>query len=302
MKPAPAASRAMAVINYMTVHPQMAFTLSELSAALRVSPASMSSILLALCEWGYVIRDRRHRTYALGPAVVAAGHAASQRHPVIEAARPELKRLSGFGSECIGSAAVADEILILAIEGRPSIQSRETWIGQRIPLIPPFGQVFLAWAPDADVHKWIGQLGSEGAARHGPALGEDLFRVRERGLAIGLRNGPVDAVIELINESAHHLDRDAEIHRALQRAIPDQTENYSLRDVDPTAQYDVANLAAPVFGPDGTVAFAMTLYGINDISGSDLLDLCSEMLQSGRTVTRAVGGRWASSAPAAILS
>ncbi|MGM7775780.1 IclR family transcriptional regulator [Arthrobacter sp. KNU-44] len=301
MKPAPAAARAMGVINYMTVHPQMAFTLSELSAALRVSPASMSSILLALSEWGYITRDRRHRTYVLGPAVVAAGHAASQRHPVIEAARPELARLSGFGSECIGSAAVADEILILAIEGRPSSQSREAWIGQRIPLIPPFGQVFLAWSPDADVHKWLGRLGPEGAAQHGPGLAEDLSRVRERGLAIGLRNEPGDAVIELINESAHRLDRDAAIHTELRRAIADQTDSYSLRDIDPGTRYDVANLAAPIFGPDGTVVFAMTLYGINDIPGSDLLDLCSEMLQSGRTVTRAIGGRWASRTPDGAL-
>ncbi|NKX55882.1 helix-turn-helix domain-containing protein [Arthrobacter sp. E918] len=288
------------MINYLTVHPQMAFTLSELSSALGVSPASMSSILLALSEWGYVLRDRRHRTYALGPAVVAAGHAASQRHPVIEAARPELRRLSTFGSECIGSAAVAEEILILAIEGRPSSQSREAWIGQRVPLIPPFGQVFLAWAPEADVQHWLGRLGPDGAARHGRELVEDLLQVRGRGVAIGLRNEQVDTVIGLINESAHRLDKDAEIHRALQRAIPDQTDNYSLRAVDPGARYDVANLAAPVFGPDGTVAFAMTLYGINDIPGSDLLELCSEMLQSGRTVTRAIGGRWAAHMPESI--
>lgn len=301
MKPAPAAARAMAVINYMTVHPQMAFSLSELSAALRVSPASMSSILLALSEWGYVIRDRRHRTYALGPAVAAAGHAASQRHPVIEAARPELERLSGFGSECIGSTAVAEEILILAIAGCPSGQGRETWIGQRIPLIPPFGQVFLAWSPDADVQKWIGRLGPEGESQRGPELAEDLSRVRERGVAIGLRNGSVDTVIELINESAHRLDRHAVIHAELQRAIPNQTENYSLRDIDPRAHYDVANLAAPVFGPDGTVVFAMTLYGINDIPGSELLGLCSEMLHSGRAVTRAIGGRWGTTS-AAVLS
>ena len=105
----------------MTVHPRMAFTLSELSTALSVSPASMSAVLLALSDSGYIARNARHRTYTLGPALVAAGNGASERHPVIEAARPELFRLAAFGGECVGSAAVGDDLMILAIASSISV-------------------------------------------------------------------------------------------------------------------------------------------------------------------------------------
>jgi DNA-binding IclR family transcriptional regulator len=289
VKPAQSAARALAVINYLTVHPRMAFTLSELSSALNVSPASMSAVLLALSESGYIVRDPRHRTFTLGPALVAAGHSASQRHPVIEAARPELVRLAPFGGECVGSVAVGDDIMILAIEGRPSGKTRQAWIGQRIPLMPPFGQVFIAWADDKEVKHWLHRLSPAAADRLWPELRASLDEVRQRGVTIGLRSAPVEAVIDLIHQSANELD--PRVHSELERIIPDQTVNYALHDIDDRMHYDVANLAVPVFGPDGSVVYAITLTDITGISGSALSDLCEEMRSSARAVTKDIGGR-----------
>lgn len=288
MKPAQSAVRAMDVISYMTVHPRMAFTLSELSTALGVSPASMSAVLLALSDSGYIVRDVRHRTYTLGPALVAAGNGASERHPVIEAARPELVRLAAFGSECVGSAAVGDDLMILAIEGRPSGRSRESWIGQRIPLIPPFGQVFLAWAPQSEVDAWLGRLSPGGIDALGSELLQSLDEVRQRGLTIGLRNDPVEQVVEFVNRTRP--GESSSIRRELEQLIPQQTSDYALHEIESDGQYDVANLAVPVFGPSGTVVFAMTLTGISGICGTDLSDLCEEMRAAARVVTREVGG------------
>ncbi|MEV0685270.1 helix-turn-helix domain-containing protein [Nocardia sp. NPDC050378] len=289
MKPAQSAARALAVINYMTVHPRMAFTLSELATGLGVSPASMSAVLLALSESGYLARDARHRTYVLGPALVAAGHGASERHPVIEAARAELIRLAEFGSECVGSAAVGDDMMMLAIEGRPSGRSRESWIGQRIPLMPPFGQVFIAWANDSVVDEWLGRLSPESVVALRGELLRSLGEVRQRGVAIGLRNEPVEEVIELIHRTSS--DAGSVTREELGRLIPRQAIDYALHEIGADERYDVANLAAPVFGPDGTVVFAMTLTGVNGIRGADLSDLCDEMRGGARAVAKSIGGR-----------
>jgi len=299
MKPALAAVRATAVLNYMTVQPKLAFSLSELSKALDVSPASMSSILLALNDAGYVVRQPRHRTYELGPALVAAGHSAAQRHPEIEAARPEMKRLAASaGGECIASAAVGADILILSIEGRPTGRSRQTWIGQRLPLMPPFGQIFLAWSSDREVDKWIARLNGRIDSETAEALRSSLDEVRARGLAIGLRNDQVDEFVDLVHEAAEH---PSQIHDRLLEAIPQQISGYTLRSINVDAQYDVANLAVPIFGPDGSVVLAMTMFGLAGIKGSDLIDLGSEMLSSSRTVTREIGGR-APSVPAPTIT
>lgn len=296
MKPAQSAARALAVINYMTVHPRMAFTLSELSTALSVSPASMSAVLLALSDSGYLTRDARHRTYMLGPALVAAGHGASERHPVIEAARPELVRLASFGSECVGSAAVGGDLMILAIEGRPSGRTRESWIGQRIPLMPPFGQVFLAWATESEVDEWMGRLSPDGREVLRSELLQSLGEVRQRGLTIGLRNDPVEQVVELVHRTSSGAS--PALREELEQLIPHQTVNYALHEIESNERYDVANLAVPVFGPEGSVVFAMTLTGINGIRGADLSDLCDEMRGAARAVTKDIGGRAPVTSPA----
>lgn len=288
MKPALSAARTLSVLNHLTVHPREVFSLTELSAALNVSPASMSAVLLAMCDAGYLERHPRHRTYALGPAAVAVGHAASERHPVVEAARPELRRLAGLGSESIGSAAVGDDIMILAIEGRPSGQSRGTWIGHRIPLVPPFGGVFVAWRPPSEIEAWLRRLGAA-ADTHRGHLQRSLDVGRRRRFFVGLRNDPVEAVVQAVHRTTEHPE--AHDRARLQALIADQVAGYALDEVDPAAVYDVANIAVPVFGSDGTVVYALTLYGLLGISGSRLLTVADQMLSSAQTVCRAIDGR-----------
>ena len=166
------------------------------------------------------------------------------------------------------------------------------WIGQRIPLIPPFGQIFLAWEDESVVTSWVSRLSPPAVEQHGRELVHALGSVRGRGVSVGLRNAKVEAVLALINESAHRGVTNDNLHAELERAIPEQVEDYTLSEIVATETYDVANLAAPVFGPDGRVVLAMTLYGIHGIGGTELLKLCEEMIESGRTVTRQIGGRW----------
>lgn len=288
MKPALSAKRALSVLNHLSVHQQSVFSLTELSAALDVSPASMSAVLLAMCEAGYLERHPRHRTYSLGPAAVVLGHAASARHPVVEASRSELRRLAALGSECIGSAAVGDDIMILAIEGRPSGRSRGSWVGQRIPMVPPFGQMFVAWRTSAQIDHWLRALGSE-RVRSEAALLESMRVSRQRGFFVGLRNQPVQAVVDAVYESAAHPDPVA--HNRLQGMIPDQIVGYSLDRIDDESLYDVANLVVPVFGPDAEVIYALTLYGLEGISGGRLVEVAREMLDSAAVIERKIGGR-----------
>ncbi|WP_196073386.1 IclR family transcriptional regulator [Nakamurella alba] len=288
MKPALSAQRSLSVLTYMTVRPGSVFSLTELSSALDVSPASMSAVLLAMCDAGYLERHPRHRTYSLGPAAVALGHAASDRHPVIEASRAELRRLATLGSECLGSAVVGDDIMILAMEGRPNGRSRGSWVGQRIPLVPPFGQVFLAWHPGPPVDAWLGRLGNL-RSEHEVALRSSLDLTRRRGFFIGLRNVPVQTVVDTVHASSTVPDADA--HRRLEQLIPDQIDGYGLDVVDPDRHYDVANLAVPVFDGDAAAVYALTLYGLDDIPGRQLTEVAGRMLDSAAVITREIGGR-----------
>jgi IclR helix-turn-helix domain len=75
VKPALAATRAAAVLDYLSMRPGRPCTLTEIAGALRVSPASMLAVLAALTDAGYLVRHSAHKTYVVGPAVVALGRA-----------------------------------------------------------------------------------------------------------------------------------------------------------------------------------------------------------------------------------
>jgi DNA-binding IclR family transcriptional regulator len=289
-KPAPAVVRAMSALNYLTAHPGVSFSLSELSVALDVNAASLSALLMALTDSGYVTRHSRRKTYTLGPAGVALGHAASRQHPAIEAAAQEMVELANLGSECIGSVRTAGEILIVSIEGHPDANSREAWVGQRIPMIPPFGQVFVAWSPQSEIEAWLNRAGNGDSAILRERLSSSLERVRDDGYVVGLANDPVAEVIELINELTV-VDREADRLRLLE-AIPRQGADYIADGIDPAGTYNVANLAVPVFDAEGAVVFAMTLTGLAGVRGDRLQQIAEAMLGAARRVTRRVGGKW----------
>ncbi|MCU1482202.1 MAG: transcriptional regulator, IclR family [Subtercola sp.] len=289
MKEAPAVGRAVELLNYMTVNPLSEFTQSELANALDISPASMSSILLSLTNSGYLTRHPTHKTFELGPALVALGYAASLRHPVVELARPDMAALAAFGTECIGSAVVGDEIVNLAIEGQVRARTRELRIGQRIPLVPPYGHVFLAWSTPAVVSRWIDRIESDNDSPSRSALEHSLHLVRERGFALALDNEHVSAVQKLVDQSARQ-PRDADVHERLSRLISANADDYMLSEVDPAERYLINNVAAPIFGPQKTVIYALTIHGIGLVSGAECLNIAQHLADVCLTLTRRLGG------------
>jgi DNA-binding IclR family transcriptional regulator len=283
----------MSALNYLTAHPGVSFTLSELSTALDVNAASLSALLLALSDAGYVSRHPRRKTYTLGPAGVALGHAAARQYPVIDAAGPEMRELANLGKQCVGTVATAGEILFVAIEGHPGAKTREAWVGQRIPMVPPFGQVFVAWSSKAEIDRWLGTMGhgvQESLLRQ--RLLASLERVRDDGYVVGLANDPVEEVIALIDELTV-VDRD-DLRQRLWEAIPRQGPAYVAEGIQPDRAYDVANLAVPVFDAEGSVAFAMTLTGLSGVRGDRLHEIIEIALAAARRVTRRIGGKWPS--------
>src|SRR6516162_4405102 len=91
---APAATRAAGILSFLTAHPSRGFTISELVEHLGMNIASAHATLAVLSDCGFVIRDPTHRTYTLGPALVATGFAALEQNPAIGAAIDQAEVLA----------------------------------------------------------------------------------------------------------------------------------------------------------------------------------------------------------------
>jgi len=283
-RPALSATRAVAVLNFLAAHPRDSFTLSDLSARLDINLASAHSLLAALTDAGYVVRDGRQRTYGLGPTVVALGIAALERHAVIDLARDAARQLaSELGLEVAVSAAAGDDIVFLARAGDLQPRGIPVHVGQRVPLNPPLGSVFVAWS---DAEEWLARSDRPDQSRG------VLAAIRERGYAVALEQETRRALGTALEDLA-----DAPADDRLQATVAGIVSalahsDYQLRAIDPRSSYGVSMIAAPVFGATGNVALALSLVGFPArLRGAKVVEYGERVRDVALVATRQSGGR-----------
>ena len=285
-------NRAVDVINFLAAHPVESFTLSELAKALDLSHGSAHRVLTGLTEARWLTRHPKHKTYSLGLALVAIGQAALEKHRAVEIARREMARLTDeVRAQCLASAIVDDELLLLAKEGLPHTHEALSYVGERHPFVPPVGMAHVAWGPPALIEAFLAkappQMGEAALAhlRHAVAL------VRQRGYAIAA-NGPAIRQMRLAGAQAsvRHRDgaaRDREIAAMGQLSNPEiQLER--LED----ALEGVGYISAPVFAPSGEVAMELTLSGMpSHLSVAEIEHMAERLRTTAAVVTRESHGR-----------
>ena len=291
-RPALAATRAIAVLDFLAAHPTDAFTLSDLAARLEINVASAHALLGVLTEAGYVSRHPRLRTYTLGPSVVALGTAALESKPAIDLARDAARRLStDLDLEVAVTAPAGDDIVFLARAGAHRARGIAVHVGQRVPLVPPLGSVFVAWAPPSRVEVWLGRV-PDPASLLPSSLGEVLQGVRTRGYSVALdhdtRRGLGDALEHLADTPV-----DAEARGSVGAMVDALGRGeYQVILLDPARAYDVSMIAAPVFGPDAQPVLALTLVGFESgLTGAQVAGYGERVRDAGLVVTKQSRGR-----------
>jgi DNA-binding IclR family transcriptional regulator len=289
-RPALAASRAIAVLNFLAAHPAEGFTLSDISARLGINLASAHALLGVMTDAGYVARNQRLRTFTLGPSVVALGSAALECHAAIDLARDAARTLAHTtGLEVAVTAAAGTSIVFLARAGEPSARGIPIHVGQHVPLVPPLGSVFVAWGGH---EAWLAH------AEDPEPLAAVLECVRRRGYSVALEADARKGLGHALDDLAG-LPADDRRQATVAQLVADLgRRDYQLRDIDPAVRYDVSMIAAPVFGPGGEVVLALTLLGFTaGLLGSAVAAYGEQLRDAALIVTKRSRGR-VPSAPA----
>ncbi|MCU1392410.1 MAG: transcriptional regulator, IclR family [Ilumatobacteraceae bacterium] len=290
-RPALAANRAIAVLNFLAAHPDESFTLSDLAERLDINLASAHALLTVLDDAGYISRHPRLRTFTLGPSVIALGSAALERHPAVDLARDAARELSAeVDLEVAVTAVAGDDIVFLARAGAHRARGIAVHVGQRVPLVPPLGAVFMAWADASRIAHWLDETPAAHASRE--RLDAVLEGVRARGysvaLELDLRRGLGDALDSLA---------DAPVDAGLRGTIDDlvlalNEREYQVSDLDAGRAYDVSMIAAPVFGADGEHVVALTLLGFEPgLTPDQVAEYGVRVRDAGLVVTKQSRGR-----------
>jgi DNA-binding IclR family transcriptional regulator len=293
-RPGLAASRSIDIIEFLSLFPERGFTLSEIVRATQINIASCYAVLNRLTERGYLTRSDE-KTYAIGPSLIAVGQAGFKSQPIIARARRAAEELvRDLDVPVLLSTVVGGEILaVLSLESADG-RSAGMWVGERLPLVPPVGAPFLAWASEEAVDAWIARRAARPAKALVKEWRRDLELTRERGFQIILRAEAAPSTASLISQMASDAragDYKDELKRLINSFEHQKAQPETLADDE---IYDVMLLASPIFDEKGEAVFNLALGGFSQkltgamISGyaDRLMRTCLDIMRADRSQLR----------------
>jgi DNA-binding IclR family transcriptional regulator len=190
-----------------------------------------------------------------------------------------------LGLDCVASAAIGDEIVILARTGTPRPFGINVQPGQRLPLAPPLGTVFVAWSPDDVVDRYLSRVGHSPSDQRLDRYRRAITAVRARGYSVGLEGPPTPPRPRDVRRAAHAPTLEESV-----RGV--EIEEYALIDLDRASSYRLNHIGAPVFGPDGDVAVGLFLIGFAGVVPAERVPEYAARLRTAcERVTKAIHGK-----------
>ena len=292
----PAAQRTVDVLNLLAAHRGRPLGLSEIARRIGIGKGSAHALLTTLGDAGYLVRHPTDKTYVLGPAVVGLGRAAAAAElSALDFARPAMEGLSAeLGLQCLASAAIGTEIVILGRAGAPVPLGLSVEVGQRLPLVPPLGTVFVAWSPPHEIDAWLRRLGASAGEDELARYRAAVATVRRRGYSVALEAEARARLGRALADVAGDAGA-AELRAQVLELVAELGhEEYILGELTGAARYQINHLAAPVRDPDGRVVLALVLLGFTDrIDAEDLAPLGRRLVAEARAVEEAMQSRTA---------
>lgn len=281
-RPALAASRSTRILDLLASLPERRFSLTEIVRATGVNAASCLAILGELSQRGYLRRHASSKTYWLGPALIAAGQAAMIANPIVERAKIMAERLrSELGLPILLSTWVDDEIVcvfsLLGQDGRTA----GLRAGERVPLVPPVGASFIAWAPPEEAEKWIARRADAEADEVASWLRGTLAVTRERGFHVTLRRPETEDIASMLTRAASG-DRTSDFYRqiaAYVEALDIEVAQPDMLNVD--AMFDTLLIASPIIDSDTSAIYNLCVGGFTQpLAAATIADIGRRLTMS----------------------
>jgi len=274
-RPALSASRGILILDFLASIPGRRFSLTEIARATGVNTASCLAVLGELTQRGYLCRNAARKTYWLGPALISAGGAATVANPILERARTAAEDLRReLGLPTLLSAWMGDEIV--GVFSLPDDDGRTAGlrVGERVPLVPPIGASFVAWAAPDEAEAWIARREDAGTGAAVRRLRETLDLTRERGFHVSLRLTEGEDVASILARAASG-DQTRNFYRRVAAFVEKLDMNAAqpnLRDAD--AAYDTHLIASPIIDPETSTIYNLCVGGFDEpLSGAAIAGL-----------------------------
>jgi flavin reductase (DIM6/NTAB) family NADH-FMN oxidoreductase RutF/DNA-binding IclR family transcriptional regulator len=211
-----------------------------------------------------------------------------------EVARPQVERIARqLACEAAVLVGVTDYELTTAVSAYGGAAEMSAPLGDRIPLMPPLGEAYVAWAGDEAVEAWLSRASSQE-----PEVVEKYRRrlaaVKERGFAVSRmcdESTPsyADLTEAMLEYAAGGLTPARE--RAVRSVIADTSRFFETIDIDEEEFYDLGSIVVPVLGPDGKVVLCLRATQLRpDVSGAEVLGWIATLRRSADAIAEQLQG------------
>lgn len=179
-----------------------------------------------------------------------------------EVARPQVESLArSIPAETGVLVAVNDHEVTTALSAFGIGIEIEEALGERVPLMPPLGEAYVAFQRDPAGEEWIARSSSRDEEVHAKYR-RRLAAVKERGYALSViaSDSPhsYDDLKDAMREYATGAMTPAR-ERAVRAVIAETSPFFETLDIDEADTYDLGSIVVPVLGPDGYLAMCLRL-------------------------------------------
>lgn len=285
----PPTARVVAILDFLSRHPQERFGLSELTRRVRLSKPTCLGILSTLTESGYLIRDDADKTYRLGPSLISLGQMAQESMRVNPAARAELRALSAAFDTSAGLTAVVDDrITVLELVGPPG-RDPGVRVGQSYPFAPPVGLMFVLWDDDA-LRAWLAKVPTIPLRTESTRLHRVIESCRADGYLVERLTPGGRRLYALMAGMSTNLPD--ELRALLSELVSDIGERVYLLDEGPSGRtpHDISVISAPVFDHYQRQVMAASLHIGTALTDNEIGDRARALVATADALTKQLGG------------
>ena len=287
----PPTQRVVALLDHVAAHPGRRFGLSELSRSLQISKPTCLGIVTTLTENGWLDCEPRSRSYAVGPALVAAGRLARQVVPGADVAERHLAALARrYSAPCTASAVVGNEIVVLT-SVRGDGLTEGPMAGSRYPFAPPIGLMYVLWDSDTAFERWLRIRPTLPVVLDHAHLRAVVAECRGRGYLVeGLTE--VGARLHSLMAGVAAYDLPDQLRGLVGEMVSTLGERvYLSAELTARGKHPTHLLAAPTYGSDGRQEMVLTLYVGASITGAEITRRGRTLMATAAAVTAEVGGK-----------
>ncbi|MFD0855366.1 hypothetical protein ACFQ07_24205, partial [Actinomadura adrarensis] len=162
--------------------------------------------------------------------------------------------------------------------------------GQSVPLVPPFGAVFVAWDETASA-QWLARAGKPSSERKPEQWGKLLETIRRQGYSVSLADDRGSVPQADFDDLLTTADAEEARRRRDELVGMMQHGEYLAGEIDDNAVVRLTQISAPVFDATGRAAASLMLLGPQrELTGKELNVLAQQVAESARRAGRLAGG------------